>query len=150
MSNSLKESVAQNVMREVNQRFERDQRTHNAEEGMAQLGILATANTAREFHKRLAERIRAFESSLDRTQRVGVELVSYGRAVRIAVTNVGYQNPSLIILDGESESGSPVELIQHVTQLSFLLTAVERAEPDSPRPPIGYAMTAETTPRSGG
>ena len=68
--------------------------------------------------------IKAFDESLDQHHEVGVQLVSFGQSKTFHVTNVAYFNPSLIIFDGITEEKSKVTLIQHVSQLSFLISMV--------------------------
>jgi hypothetical protein len=96
-------------------------------------------NYASEFYKRLAELITDFDAALDQTQEVGVRLVSYGQTVVFRPTNMGYYNPSLICFRGVSEDGKPVELVQHVSQISVLLMALPREDTSQPKRPIGFA-----------
>lgn len=100
-------------------------------------------NLASEFYKRIVEMINEFDSTLDHDHAVGVRLVSFGQSLTFHVTNIGYNNPSLIIFSGTLENGSPVQLIQHVSQISFLLTAVKRPNPHHPKKPIGFLTDEE-------
>lgn len=96
-------------------------------------------NLASEFHKRLVEWINDFDKSLDQDHEVGVRLVNFGQAVTFHLRDVGYWNPSLISFSGYTEQGEPVELIQHVSQISILLLKVKRQYPSQPKRPIGFA-----------
>lgn len=78
------------------------------------------------------EMITKFDKTLDSEYEVGVKLVSFGQTVTFHVTKLGYYNPSLIRFFGLLEDGSPVELIQHVSQISFLLMALKRINPKEP------------------
>jgi hypothetical protein len=98
----------------------------------------AESNYASEFHKRLVKWINDFDASLDDKHEVGVRLVSFGQAITFHLQNLGYWNPSLISFSGIMESGGPVELIQHVSQISILLMKMERKNPDKPKRPIGF------------
>ncbi|MGD7051435.1 DUF6173 family protein [Sutcliffiella horikoshii] len=95
-------------------------------------------NSAGEFHKRLVEMINDFDKSLDEEHEVGMRLVTFGQTVQFHVEDLGYYNPSLIIFQGRTEDGSQIELIQHVSQISFLLMAVKRLNPESPKKRIGF------------
>ena len=95
-------------------------------------------NKASEFCKKLYEMIRQFDDRLDQEHEVGVRLVSFGQTVNFHVTRLGYYDPSLIRFQGSLEDGSPVELIQHVSQISFLLMAMKRSDPTQPKKPIGF------------
>ena len=124
-------------------------RLQNAQDKFAQAGReryereilsadLAQANSAAEFHKRLVRYVVEFENELDNSKEVGVRLVSFGQTVEFHVENVGYYNPSLISFIGKTEDGNPIQLVQHVSQISFLLMAVPRQNPERPRQEFGY------------
>ncbi|EJL42186.1 hypothetical protein BAG01nite_46320 [Brevibacillus agri] len=100
-------------------------------------------NLASEFHKRLIQMIAEFELALDEQHEVGMRLVSFGQNVTLRVEGIGYYNPSLIRFFGTTETGAPVELIQHVTQISFLLMAVKKADPANPPKRIGFKAPEE-------
>jgi len=51
---------------------------------------------------------------------------------------MGYCNPSSIKFVGEVDSGSEVELIQHVSQISILLMKLSRKNPEEPKRPLGF------------
>ena len=101
------------------------------------LADLQRANLAHEFEKRIIAAIRRFESALDIEQEVGVRLVTFGQSVTIHVDTVHCWNPSLIVFRGTSE-GRPIELIQHITQLSFLLIAMPKPDPTAPARRFGF------------
>lgn len=90
------------------------------------------------FCKRLVEMINEFDESLDDEHEVGMRLVTFGQAVTFHVTDIGYYNPSLIRFYGKMDDGSDVELIQHISQISFLLMAVKRINPQEPKKRIGF------------
>lgn len=104
-------------------------------------GIVApvNANLASEFHKRLVEMVNNFDDDLDETEEVGMRLVSFGQTVQFHVEDIGYYNPSLIRFYGKTDDGKNIELIQHVSQISFLLMAVPRLNPDKPKKKIGFS-----------
>ncbi len=95
-------------------------------------------NLASEFYKRLVEMINEFDDEIDNDEEVGIRLVSFGQTVQFHVENLGYYNPSLIIFHGRTENGEKIELIQHVSQISFLLMAVKRLNPKEPKRKIGF------------
>jgi Family of unknown function (DUF6173) len=95
-------------------------------------------NLASEFQRRLVEWITDYDKSLDDAHEVGVKLVSFGQSITFRLYNVGYWNPSLMRFYGISEDGSPVELIQHVSQISILLMTLPRQNPSKPKRPIGF------------
>jgi hypothetical protein len=99
---------------------------------------LAKANYASAFAQILLQKIQEFDTNLGEDFEVGVKLVSFGQTVIIAVHSIGYQDPSIIVFNGIGEDGSPLELVQHVTQISFLLTALPRKKKDEPKNLIGF------------
>lgn len=102
------------------------------------------APTARRAVRNIAARIRAFVASLDQASEVGLKLVSFGGSTVVHIREVDYEQPNLIFFRGNLDDGSPVELIQNLTQLSFLLVQAPRLEPDKPRPVIGFNLGHES------
>jgi len=93
---------------------------------------------ASDFFKKLSHYMDQFDKSLNQEQEIGIKLVSFGQTIQFTVKNIGYYNPKLICFYGEMPDGSPVQLIQHVNQISFLLTAVHRKNPEQVKRPIGF------------
>ncbi len=91
--------------------------------------------------EKLVEEIKNFESRLDDNHEIGLKLASFGENITISVTNIGYHNPSLIVFDGMVK-GSPATLVQHISQLSFLMVAVKKADPARPPRRIGFDMNS--------
>lgn len=74
----------------------------------------------------LGDYVKAFEADLDVEHEVGARLVSFGSAVTIHVQRIGYSAPALITFSGLTEKGDKVQLIQHISQLSFLLVSLKK------------------------
>ena len=94
-------------------------------------------NYASQFHKRLRKWIRDFDDSLDDDHEVGIRLVSFGQTMTFHLIDMGYSNPSLISFSGVTD-GNPVELIQHVSQISILLMKLPRRDASEPKRPFGF------------
>ncbi|MGO9611951.1 MAG: DUF6173 family protein [Dissulfurispiraceae bacterium] len=103
-----------------------------------QLVINAEQGMASAFYERLAKWINNFDSSLDEEHEVGVRLVSFGQTILFHLKGMGYWNPFLISFSGTTDDGDPVELIQHVNQISILLMKLPRKDPEKPKRPIGF------------
>lgn len=88
--------------------------------------------------EKLKRYIQAFESHLDPDHEVGLMFTNFGESVTMQVTDINYEEPVLMIFRGYV-NGAMSTLIQHVTQLNFLLTSVPK-EPDRPKRPIGFAV----------
>lgn len=93
---------------------------------------------ASEFCEKLVAMMNAFNKELDHEHQVAMKLVSFGQNITFHVTHLGYSNPSLISFYGALEDGTFVEMIQHVSQISFLLMAAKRLNPVEPKQPIGF------------
>jgi len=96
-------------------------------------------NLASEFYKRLLEWINKFSNSLDSEHEVGVRLVSFGQSIVFHLEDMSWWNPSLMKFIGRTDDGEPVELIQHVSQISILLMKLPRLDPTKPKVKIGFA-----------
>ncbi|TKC14355.1 DUF6173 family protein [Robertmurraya kyonggiensis] len=80
-----------------------------------------------------------FNLELDDNHEVGVMLASFGQTITVNITGIGYQGSKLIKFTGFLvDGGSPVELLQHVSQLNFLLISLPRENPEEPKKNIGF------------
>lgn len=77
-----------------------------------------------------------FQRSLDGEHDIGLMLTNFGSSVLMEVTHIGYERSVLMVFTG-LVNGRPSTLIQHINQLNFLLTSVEKA-PDAPKRKIGF------------
>lgn len=103
---------------------------------------LSETNPAAWTYERLGEYIKDFESKLDTDHEIGARLVSFGQSVTFHIQNVGYYGPDIISFDGIDSNGLKVQLIQHMSQLSVLLIAMDRLE-DKPKR-IGFIWDKES------
>ncbi|URZ06783.1 DUF6173 family protein [Clostridium felsineum] len=92
------------------------------------------------FYEQLMTEIKNFDKKLDDSNSVGMKLVTFGDTIRFNILDVGYKNPYLIYFYGELEDGSPIQLIQNVNQISFVLIAMARKNPEVPKQAIGFKM----------
>ena len=79
-----------------------------------------------------------FEASLDTEHEVGVMLTNFGQSVLMQVTEIGYEKSVMLVFKGYV-NGKPSTLIQHISQLNFLLTSIDK-EPEKPKRKIGFRM----------
>ena len=82
-------------------------------------------------YKRLGEQIAELESSLSSEEEVGAIPIGAPGGIVFHMTQVGFANMDLMVFEGLNEHGKPLRLVQHVAQLSILLTALPKlnAEP---------------------
>lgn len=95
-------------------------------------------NLASVFYQQLKAMVIDFNRHLNDNQELGIRLVSFGQTMTFHVERIGYSNPSLIIFVGVSDDGHPLTLVQHVSQINFLLMAVPKPGPELPRRHIGF------------
>lgn len=85
--------------------------------------------------------VEEFEASLDPEHEVGVMLTNFGQSMLMQVTHITYEKSVLMVFKG-FVNGREATLIQHINQLSFMLTSVEK-EPDRPKRKIGFSVDDE-------
>lgn len=90
------------------------------------------------FYEQLVQEIKDFDSSLDEAHEVGIKLITYGNTYQFYLTDLGYHNPYLIFFYGTLPDGSPIQLIQHVSQINFVLIKLKKLEPEKPKRKIGF------------
>lgn len=83
--------------------------------------------------------IQDFESKLDPALAVGLLLTNFGREITMNVTEIGFEESVMMVYKG-FVNGSPATLLQHMNQISFLLTEIPRPQPETPRTPIGFIV----------
>lgn len=99
---------------------------------------IAEENLASEFHRRLIEIINRFDEGLDASQEVGARLVNFGETFIFHLTDIGYWDPSIIWFIGTTDDGHPIQLVQHVSQMSVALVSLPRKNPNEPKQPVGF------------
>lgn len=116
------------------------QKALRAEELSVKPGPMAYtyANTQFEIIKTYVEK---FQQSLDDEHDVGLMLTNFGQSMIMNVTHIGYEKSVLMVFRG-FVNGTEATLIQHVSQLNFLLMAVPK-EPNKPRRKIGFSVDSE-------
>lgn len=93
-------------------------------------------------YKKLVDQIKAFEDILDQNHEVAIRLASFGTSILMSVENIGYQNPDMLYFYGKV-NGEEAQLIQHTSQLNFLLLAIQKHDPQKPPRRIGFALSTE-------
>lgn len=76
----------------------------------------------------LYEEIRDYQNNLPDTEDVAMSIVQFNQSITIFVKEIGYIGYNLVCFHGEDTSGKPLELIQHVQQLNFLLMVVQKTK----------------------
>lgn len=98
----------------------------------------STLNPAEWTHERIVRSIVDFEKELDDQHEIGARLVSFTEREVIHIEDVGYWGPDIIIFYGRNADGNPVQLIQHISQVSVLLVALPKEHEEPVR--IGFQL----------
>lgn len=85
--------------------------------------------------------IQDFEKTLDTEHEVGVMMTNFGQSIIMQVTQITYEEPVLLIFRGYV-NGKMSTLIQHMNQLNFLLTTIDKMD-EKPKMPIGFIVPNE-------
>lgn len=93
-------------------------------------------------YEKIMEEIRDFEETLDAEHEIALQLASFGSSVTMIVTEIGYQTPDMLYFYG-FVNGKDSQLIQHISQLNFLITSVEREDKTKPARRIGFNLPCD-------
>jgi hypothetical protein len=135
---NLGESVALAQQRAAESAAAMREHQANLDEATLFLAEVHRASMATAFRERLIAAIKRFDDGLDSNEEVGMRLVSFGQTITFHVEDIHCHNPSLLFFLGVTDAGQRVQLVQHVSQLSFLLIALPRRNPTEPKKPFGF------------
>jgi hypothetical protein len=96
---------------------------------------------AERMYEKLVRSIAQFEEKLNDTQEVGARLINFGSET-IHIEDVGFWGHELVKFYGTTSDGRPVELLQHVSQISVLLVALPIQPNKQPRR-IGFELVKD-------
>ena len=96
---------------------------------------------AESIYHRLILYIRNFEQQLDATHEIAMGFAG-GEAGVLRIEGLGFFDPDIVTFYGRDEDGAKTQLIQHVSQVSVILRAVRKEEPDAPARRIGFRLTS--------
>lgn len=84
----------------------------------------ATLYAAEEVFNHILGRVKAFQAQLPEDHELGLQLADMGAGQALHVRGMSYKNPNIIEFSGMLNGAQQVLIIQHISQLSFLLIAV--------------------------
>lgn len=99
---------------------------------------LAGRYDAGDIFNHLMRQVKIFQSRLDEGEEIGLKLANFGEAAQIHIRSIGYKDPNLIEFHGLHPDGHEVTLIQHISQLNFLLIAVKPIDAEPYR--VGFGQ----------
>ncbi len=103
---------------------------------------------AEEIFNHLVAQIAAFEQSLPEEYEVGMRLANFGEAAQIHIRSISFKNPYLIEFHGLNMDQDVITLIQHVSELNFMLTATKPIDDEPYR--IGFDIDRDDEEEEGG
>lgn len=103
------------------------------------LNPAAEKSAAEWAYDRLILYIRNFEKQLDSDQEIAMGFAGSDAGV-LKIEGLGFFEPDMITFYGRDDDGMKTQLIQHIAQLSVMLRAVPKAEPEAPPTRIGFRL----------
>ena len=88
-------------------------------------------------YENIKVQIEHFQNSLSDEYDVMVQMATFGKEIIMAVEDIGYQNPDVLYFYGKI-NGQYAQLIQHQSQLNFLLLACKKEDPNKRGHRIGF------------
>ena len=99
---------------------------------------IANDNYAKINYHAIIQEMKEFQNNLDNEQELAVMLCNFGQSIMLYVTDVSYINSNLICFEGFISGGQEAKLIQHISQINFLLKAAPKSDPNNPPRRIGF------------
>lgn len=95
-------------------------------------------DAAEQVFNHILGRVKQFQSELPEDHELGLHLADFGGGRALHVRGMGFKNPNIIEFYGMLDGDKKVAIIQHISQLNFLLIAVP-PPPDQTPYRIGFA-----------
>lgn len=102
----------------------------------------AGKSPARWAYERVILYIQNFEKQLDQDQEVAMGFAGSDAGV-MRIEGLGYFDPDVLTFYGTNEAGTRAQLIQHVSQLSVMLTAMPKAPEQAEPNRIGFQLARD-------
>ena len=94
-------------------------------------------------YQRVILYLKNFEEQLDKNHEVAMGFTGSSAGV-LRIEGVGYFDPDMLTFYGQDETGTRMQLIQHVTQLNVMLRAVSKESPEEEPPRrIGFRLAQD-------
>lgn len=114
------------------------QTSQTSKQKMISAATIQEGSTAQIVAENLYQEILNYQANLPDTEDVAMSVVSFNQTTTILVDSIGYIGYNLVRFGGKDGAGKPLELIQHISQLNFLLTIVPKPEPEIKKRKIGF------------
>ena len=108
----------------------------------------AALHAAEHVFNHLLARVKEFQENLPEHHELGIQLANFGAERALHVRGMGFRNPNIIEFYGLLGGDKQVAVVQHVSQLNFLLIAVPPVAEKKPyRIGFGAALGEQDQPR---
>lgn len=116
------------------------QKSNSDKQKMVNAAVIQEGSTAQIVAENLYQEILNYQANLSNIEDVAMSIVKFNESSTLLVDSIGYIGYNLVRFGGKDSSGKPLELIQHVSQLNFLLMVVPKPEPEVPKRKIGFVQ----------
>lgn len=96
---------------------------------------------AESIFNHIMKKIEEHQNSLQENEELGLKLANFGEASQIHIRSIGYKNPNIIEFFGINLDGNTVTLIQHISQINFMIITLKAFEKEGFR--IGFVVNKE-------
>ena len=104
------------------------QKSSSAKQKMINAATIQEQSIAEIVAENIYRELLNYQASLSDTEDVAMSIVQFNESITILVDSIGYIGYNLIRFLGKDNLGKPLELIQHISQLNFLLMVVPKPE----------------------
>ncbi len=104
-------------------------------QSIAELLYNSNAETIAQY---LIKEILEYQQSLPNTEDVIMVLVQFNQQIILRVEQIGFDGYNLLVFHGTDNTGKPLRLIQHISQLNFWLQTEPKPDPEVPKRQIGF------------
>ena len=116
------------------------QKSNSDKQKMVNAAVIQEGSTAQIVAENLYQEILNYQANLSNIEDVAMSIVKFNESITLLVDSIGYIGYNLVRFGGKDSSGKPLELIQHVSKLNFLLMVVPKPEPEVPKRKIGFVQ----------
>lgn len=116
------------------------QKSGSDKQKMVNAAVIQEGSTAQIVAENLYQEIINYQSNLLDTEDVALSIVKFNESITLLVDSIGYIGYNLVRFGGKDSSGKPLELIQHVSQLNFLLMVVQKPDSEISKRKIGFVQ----------
>ena len=114
------------------------QENHKKRELLIDATKIQLDSTAEQVAKYIYNEVINYQQNLPDQNDVALRIVQFNQSTIILVDSIGYIGYNLVKFVGKDNLGNPLELIQHISQLNFLLMVEQKPVPTAPKRQIGF------------